>query len=162
MATLTGMEICWHFIGPVQSNKTRTIAETFTWVHSIDRIKIARRLNDMRPAGLPVLNVCIELNIDGEPSKSGIAAAELRDFAAELRQYPRLRLRGLMAMPAASDDFEQQRDAFHRLYEYYRQLKSEDYHLDTLSMGTSGDMEAAIAEGSTMVRIGTAIFGPRP
>ena len=162
MSSLGEAAICWHFIGPIQANKTRAIAEKFDWVHSLDRIKIARRLNDMRPDGLPGLNVCIELNIDNEPSKSGILPAQLSDFAAEFQAFPRLRLRGLMAMPRPSNDFEQQRDAFHRLYECYRRLKSEGLPVDTLSMGTTNDMEAAIAEGSTMVRIGTAIFGPRP
>ena len=161
MADLAEPRICWHFIGPIQANKTRSIAEKFAWVHSIDRIKIARRLNEMRPDGLPDLNVCIELNIDNEPAKSGILPPQLLDFAAEFRNFPRLKLRGLMAMPKPSNDFERQRDAFHRLYEYYRQLQSEDFPVDTLSMGTSNDMEAAIAEGSTIVRIGTAIFGPR-
>ena len=154
-------KICWHFIGPVQANKTRAIAEKFSWVHSIDRIKIARRLNDMRPDGLPELNVCIELNIDREPSKSGIMPNELRDFAVEIRGFPRLNLRGLMAMPKPSEDFSRQRSSFHRLYELYTRLTAENITLDTLSMGTTNDMEAAIAEGSTMVRIGTAIFGPR-
>ena len=161
MSALSEPRISWHFIGPIQANKSRAIAEKFDWVHSIDRIKIARRLNDMRPDGLPDLNVCIELNIDNEPSKSGILPVQLYDFARELQAFPRLRLRGLMAMPKASNDFEQQRDAFQRLYRCYTQLKSANYPLDTLSMGTTHDMEAAIAEGATMVRIGTAIFGPR-
>lgn len=161
ISSLADPRICWHFIGPVQSNKTRAIAENFAWVHSIDRIKIARRLNEMRPDGLPDLNVCIELNIDNEPAKSGILAPALCDFAAELREFPRLKLRGLMAMPKPDEDFERQRDAFHRLRQCFRLLQSENYPVDTLSMGTSNDMEAAIAEGSTIVRIGTAIFGPR-
>ena len=161
MSALSEPRISWHFIGPIQANKSRAIAEKFDWVHSIDRIKIARRLNDMRPDGLPDLNVCIELNIDNEPSKSGILPVQLYDFAREFQAFPRLRLRGLMAMPKASNDFEQQRDAFQRLNQCYTQLKSANYPLDTLSMGTTNDMEAAIAEGSTMVRIGTAIFGPR-
>lgn len=161
ISSLDNPEICWHFIGPIQANKTRAIAENFTWVHSIDRIKIARRLNDMRPEGLPALNVCIELNIDNESSKSGIMPSELSDFAAEIQTLPRLTLRGLMAMPKQSEDFEQQRNSFRRLYTLYTQLKSESFPLDTLSMGTTSDMDAAIAEGSTMVRIGTAIFGPR-
>ena len=154
--------INWHFIGPIQANKTRAIAEKFAWVHSLDRIKIARRLNDMRPDGQPGLNVCIELNLDNEASKSGITPAELNDFAAEIRTLSRLNLRGLMAMPEPCADFERQRYSFRRLYELYLQLKAESCPLDTLSMGTSNDMEAAIAEGATMVRIGTAIFGPRP
>lgn len=159
---LDSPEICWHFIGPIQSNKSRMIAETFAWVHSLDRVKIARRLNDMRPDSLPNLNVCIEVNIDDEPSKSGIRPNELMDFAAEVRQFPRLQLRGLMAMPKPCDDFELQRASFHRLYESYSLLKNRDLPLDTLSMGTSSDLEAAIAEGATIVRVGTAIFGPRP
>jgi len=162
MSCLDNPAINWHFIGPIQANKTRAIAEKFDWVHSIDRIKIARRLNDMRPDDLPALNVCIELNLDNEASKSGITPAELADFAAELRIYPRLKLRGLMAMPEPCADFERQRHSFHRLHVFYMQLKSENFPLDTLSMGTTNDMEAAIAEGATIVRIGTAIFGPRP
>lgn len=161
MKSIDAAEIYWHFIGPVQSNKSRVIAETFAWVHSLDRLKIARRLNDMRPESLPDLNVCIEVNIDNEPSKSGIRPDELTDFAAEIRQLPRLQLRGLMAMPRPSDDFERQRASFHRLYDSYALLKNRGLALDTLSMGTSGDLEAAIAEGATIVRIGTAIFGPR-
>lgn len=161
ISSLDDPKICWHFIGPVQANKTRTIAEKFAWVHSIDRIKIARRLNDMRPEELPDLNVCIELNIDNESSKSGISPVELLEFAAQTRNFPRLSLRGLMAMPKPSDDYDRQRDSFHRLYELFMRLKSENFPVDTLSMGTTDDMEAAIAEGSTMVRIGTAIFGPR-
>lgn len=153
--------ITWHFIGPVQSNKTRAIAEHFSWVHSIDRIKIARRLNETRPHDKPPLNVCIQLNTSGEPTKSGINPAELRRFAAEVRNMQHLHLRGLMAMPKLYDNFEQQCRQFRELRDYFSMLNAENHRLDTLSMGTTDDMEAAIAEGSTMVRIGTAIFGPR-
>ena len=161
MAALDNSGIRWHFIGPVQSNKTRAIAERFEWVHSLDRIKIATRLNDMRPATAPPLNVCLEINISAEPTKSGINPEALSELAAAISGMPRLRLRGLMTMPKPCNDFAGQRSAFHRLRDYYDGLKAEGLQLDTLSMGTTDDMEAAIAEGSTMVRIGTAIFGPR-
>lgn len=162
MAKLEQPGICWHFIGPIQSNKCRAIAERFSWVHSLDRIKIARRLNDLRPEGTPALQVCIEINISSESSKSGIRPADLPAFAAAVSALPRLRLRGLMTMPRPSDEFASQRVAFRRLHDYFVQLNASDYAMDTLSMGTTGDMEAAIAEGSTMVRVGTAIFGQRP
>lgn len=153
--------ITWHFIGPVQSNKTRAIAENFSWVHSVDRIKIARRLNEMRPAGQPPLNICIQLNISGEATKTGIHPSGLREFAAAVREMEHLRLRGLMTMPELFDNFERQRRPFQELHDYFLMLNDDDCQLDTLSMGTTYDMEAAIAEGSTIVRIGTAIFGPR-
>lgn len=162
MNTLDDAEICWHFIGPIQSNKTRAIAERFTWVHSLDRIKIARRLNDMRPAATPPLNVCIEINISDEPTKSGISPDTLQPFAVAISKMPRLRLRGLMAMPKPCADFAGQRCAFQLMYDCFAGLLADNLQLDTLSMGTTEDMEAAIAEGSTMVRIGTAIFGTRP
>jgi pyridoxal phosphate enzyme (YggS family) len=155
----------WHFIGPIQSNKTREIAEHFDWVHSVDRLKIARRLNEQRPHNLPALNVCIQVNIDNEPSKSGASPDETLALAREIQSLSRLRLRGLMAIPTATDEVSRQREAFARLRELSEQIQETGIELDTLSMGMSNDLEAAIAEGATMVRIGTAIFGarlPRP
>ena len=151
----------WHFIGPIQSNKTRDIAEYFDWVHSIDRLKIARRLNEQRPPNLPPLSICLQVNIDNETSKSGVLPGEVLGLATEIQQLPNLILRGLMAIPTATSDFEQQRRAFRHLRELYEQLQQQGIPLDTLSMGMTNDLEAAIAEGSTMVRIGTAIFGER-
>jgi pyridoxal phosphate enzyme (YggS family) len=155
----------WHFIGPIQSNKTQTIATLFHWVHSVDREKIARRLNDQRPKNLPPLNICLQVNISGEKSKSGIRPSALSELASAIIELPRLRLRGLMAIPAPSTDFEKQREAFKAVHEIFDSLKMElgdaGEAMDTLSMGMSNDLEAAIAEGSTMVRIGTDIFGPR-
>jgi hypothetical protein len=151
----------WHFIGSVQTNKTRRIAESFHWVHSLDRLKIACRLSEQRPTHLPALNVCIQVNISGEVSKSGIQAAELSQFVAEVRALPRLNLRGLMAIPAPMPEFDSQRQAFRKLRELKERLRDDGCELDTLSMGMSADMEAAIAEGTTMVRIGTALFGAR-
>jgi len=153
--------LTWHFIGPVQSNKTRDVAARFAWVHALDREKIARRLDAARPAALPPLNVCLEVNISGEASKSGVAPGEIGALATAVAGLPRLRLRGLMTMPAPATEFEAQRRPFRRLRELFESLRADGHALDTLSMGTSGDMEAAIAEGATMVRIGTAIFGPR-
>lgn len=151
----------WHFIGPVQSNKTRAIAEHFHWVHSVDRIKIARRLSQQRPAALPALNICLQINIDAEPSKSGFAVDELRQAAHAVAELPHLRLRGLMAIPRPRENADEQRQAFRRLNELKKQLLADGLDLDTLSMGMSGDLEAAVAEGSTLVRIGTDIFGAR-
>lgn len=153
--------LVWHYIGPIQSNKTRGIAENFSWVHSVDRIKIARRLNDMRPESLPPLNICIQINISGEASKSGIFPDKIAALAAQINGLSRLRLRGLMAMPEATEDVTVQRHAFRAMKEYLEQLRVSGYPVDTLSMGTTQDLEAAIAEGATIVRIGTAIFGPR-
>ena len=153
--------ITWHFIGPIQANKTGPVAEHFSWVHSIDRLKIARRLNAMRPPDKPPLNFCIQLNISHEQTKSGISPERLSEFLAALGEFPRLRLRGLMTMPELTDDFQTQRHSFRKLYEYYTHLNNDDLSMDTLSMGTTTDMEAAIAEGATVLRIGTAIFGPR-
>jgi pyridoxal phosphate enzyme (YggS family) len=158
---LQAQDLDWHFIGQIQSNKCRAIAEHFAWVHSLDRIRIARRLNDMRPAGAPPLNVCIEINISNQPTKSGIDPGGVREFAQQIRDLPRLRLRGLMSMPQPGSGLTSQREPMRRLYECYMQLVTSGFQLDTLSMGTTEDMEAAIAEGSTLVRIGTAIFGPR-
>lgn len=151
----------WHFIGPIQSNKTHRIAELFDWVHSVDRLKIARRLNDQRPAERPPLNICLQVNISAEASKSGLSPDELPAVAAAVAQLPRLRLRGLMAIPAPTADFEQQRRSFQSVRQLQQQLQQTGLQLDTLSMGMSDDLEAAIAEGATWVRIGTAIFGPR-
>ena len=159
--TLADLPLTWHFIGPIQSNKTRPIAEHFTWVHSVDRLKIARRLNDQRPAGLPPLQVCVQANISGEANKSGAAEQELRPLAEAIAELPRLSLRGLMAIPAAAGDEAQQRAAFAHLRHLFEALQKDLPGLDTLSMGMSADLEAAIAEGSTIVRIGTDLFGPR-
>ncbi|WP_282339875.1 YggS family pyridoxal phosphate-dependent enzyme [Pseudomonas sp. PS02288] len=155
---LADLPLTWHFIGPIQSNKTKPIAEHFAWVHSVDRLKIAERLSAQRPAGLPPLNICLQVNVSGEDSKSGCAAAELPALAAAVAALPNLRLRGLMAIPEPSDDLTVQRAAFARLRTLGEEL---DLPLDTLSMGMSHDLEAAIAEGATWVRIGTALFGAR-
>ena len=161
-AALTDLhEIVWHFIGPIQSNKTRLIAENFAWIHSIDREKVAQRLNDQRPADLAPLQVCLQVNIDDETTKSGISLAALPALAKAVSQLPRLQLRGLMAIPAATNNADQQRSAFGKLHQALQSLQAQGYVLDTLSMGMSGDMEAAIAEGATMVRVGTDIFGAR-
>jgi len=151
----------WHFIGPIQSNKTRPIAEHFDWVHSVDREKIAQRLSEQRPANMPPLNICLQVNISGEASKSGVAPTEVRAMAQAIAALPRVRLRGLMAIPEAEGDMEQQRAPFRQLHTLFEQLRTEGLALDTLSMGMSGDMAAAIAEGATIVRIGSAIFGTR-
>ena len=151
----------WHFIGPIQSNKTRAIAENFSWVHSVDRLKIAERLSAQRPAGLPPLQVCIEVNVSGEASKGGVAPAELSALAVAVAALPGLQLRGLMAIPAPTSEVAAQRAAFRQVRELYDALRARDLALDTLSMGMSGDLEAAILEGATIVRIGTALFGER-
>ena len=151
----------WHFIGPLQSNKTRLVAEHFDWVHSIDRLKIAERLAEQRPLSLPPLSVCLQVNVSGEATKSGVSLAEAPALARAIAGLPRLKLRGLMAIPEPLDDFAAQRLPFRRLHELYEQLRADGLALDTLSMGMSHDLEAAIAEGATMVRVGTAIFGER-
>lgn len=151
----------WHFIGPVQSNKTRPIAENFAWVHSVDREKIARRLSEQRPAGRPALNVCLQVNVSGEGSKSGCAPGEVRALARQVAALPGLTLRGLMAIPEPTDDMTLQRTRFAGLRGLLEQLRSDGLEVDTLSMGMSADLEAAIAEGATIVRVGTALFGPR-
>ena len=158
---LADLNIIWHFIGPIQSNKTRAIAENFQWVHSVDRLKIARRLSEQRPTELPPLNICLQVNISAEESKSGITVDELPALAKEVAALPNLTLRGLMAIPAPADTLEAQREPLAALRQTLEAIKAEHPQLDTLSMGMSGDLEAAIAEGSTMVRIGTAIFGAR-
>ncbi|MDI5983532.1 YggS family pyridoxal phosphate-dependent enzyme [Halomonas sp. M4R5S39] len=156
-------DIVWHFIGPLQSNKTRAVAEHFAWVHSLDREKIAQRLNDQRPAGLGPLNICLQVNISDEPSKSGVLLAELPALAEAVLAMPALRLRGLMAIPAPVEDREAQRVPFARLREALAALQERfpDAPLDTLSMGMTADLEAAVVEGATLVRLGTAIFGER-
>jgi pyridoxal phosphate enzyme (YggS family) len=159
--TLAGLDIEWHYIGPIQSNKTRKIAEHFDWVHSVASLKHARRLSEQRPADLPPVNVCIQINISGESSKSGIDGSEVAEFASTVSDLPGLRLRGIMGIPAPSTELTAQREAFASLASKYMELKKSHEGIDTLSMGMSGDMEAAIAEGTTMVRIGTAIFGSR-
>ena len=161
MAQLADLGLEWHLIGPLQSNKTRAVAERFHWVQSVDREKIARRLSEQRPAGVPPLEVLVQVNVSGEASKSGIAPREAPALARVVAQLPRLRLRGLMAVPEPTPDTALQRARFAELRMLYESLRREGLALDTLSMGMTDDMEAAIAEGSTMVRIGTAIFGKR-
>ena len=151
----------WHFIGPIQSNKTRPIAEHFDWVHTVEREKIAVRLSEQRPAGLPDLNICLQVNISGEASKSGVTPADLPALARAVAQLPRLRLRGLMAIPEPEMDVNLQRAAFAQLRVLYQQLKADGLALDTLSMGMSADLRAAVLEGATIVRVGSAIFGSR-
>jgi PLP dependent protein len=151
----------WHFIGPLQSNKTRPVAETFDWVHSVDRLKIAQRLSEQRPENLPPLNVCLQVNVSGEASKAGVSPAEAAEIARVIAALPRLRLRGLMSIPEPGDSIEQQRAPHRQLRELFEQLRADGLELDTLSMGMSSDLEAAVLEGATMVRVGTAIFGAR-
>jgi len=158
---LAHLDIEWHFIGPLQSNKTRPVAEHFAWVHGIEREKIAQRLNDARPAHLPPLNVLIQVNVSGETSKSGVAPGMERTLAAAICHLPRLRLRGLMAIPEPTPDTAVQRARFALLRRLKEGLQADDAGIDTLSMGMSDDLEAAIAEGATIVRVGTAIFGAR-
>ena len=161
VAELESLGLEWHFIGPLQSNKTRPVAEHFDWVHSIERMKIAERLSEQRPAGKVPLNVCLQVNVSGEASKSGCAPEEAVALAKAISALPNLRLRGLMCIPEPVEDVEAQRRPFRQLRELYEQLRAEGLPLDTLSMGMSHDIEAAIAEGATMVRVGTAIFGER-
>ncbi len=151
----------WHFIGPLQSNKSRAVAEHFSWMHTVDRLRIAERLSEQRPAHLPALQVCVQVNISDEDSKSGCAPDAAAALCHAVARLPRLQLRGLMSIPAATDDVAQQRAAFARLRQIFDQLRQDGLALDTLSMGMSHDLEAAIAEGATLVRIGTAIFGER-
>ena len=161
IAALRELRLEWHFIGPIQSNKTRQIAEYFDWVHSIDRLKIAERLSAARPAGHAPLQVCIQVNISDERTKSGVAAGEALALARAVSALPRLKLRGLMTVPAASADSALQRRCFAQLRRLKNEISDAGIALDTLSMGMSGDFEAAIAEGATLVRVGTAIFGER-
>lgn len=151
----------WHFIGKIQSNKTRSIAEKFDWVHSVDKLKHAKRLNDQRPDSMAPLNICLQINIDDEESKGGINPEDAADLIQQIRQLPKLQLQGLMALPTPTQNPDEQRIAFRKLRKLRDQLATTDLPLETLSMGMSGDMEAAIAEGATIVRVGTAIFGPR-
>jgi pyridoxal phosphate enzyme (YggS family) len=155
-------QIEWHLIGPLQSNKTRLAAERFDWVHSVDRLKVAQRLSEHRPANLPPLQICLQVNISGESTKSGLAPADVAGVARAIDGLPRLRLRGLMAIPEPAADVAAQRRPHAALRELLQVLQRQGHALDTLSMGMTADLEAAIAEGATIVRIGTAIFGARP
>jgi pyridoxal phosphate enzyme (YggS family) len=159
--TPTGEALEWHLIGPLQSNKTRPVAESFDWVHSVDRLKIAQRLSEQRPAGRPPLQLCLQVNISGEDSKSGVAPDELSALARAVAALPNVRLRGLMSIPEPAADFEAQCLPHRALHALLGRLNAEGLSLDTLSMGMSADMDAAIAEGATIVRVGTAIFGGR-
>ena len=158
---LADRDLIWHFIGAIQSNKTRSIAENFDWVHTIDRARIAERLNRQRSVHAAPLNVCLQVNIDGEASKSGVGVEQTHELAAAVGRLPRLRLRGLMCLPRPAADFDSQRRPFARLRSLLDELNSAGLHLDTLSMGMSNDLRAAIFEGATHVRVGTAIFGTR-
>ena len=160
-AALRDLPLVWHFIGPIQSNKTRAIAENFSWVHGVDRLKIAERLSAQRPPSLPPLMICIEVNVSGEASKGGVAVAELPALAEAVSKLPGLRLRGLMAIPAPTPDVAAQRAAFRQVRQAYHALIACGHALDTLSMGMSADLDAAILEGATIVRIGSALFGER-
>lgn len=159
--TLHEFDLTWHFIGPIQSNKTRPIAEHFDWVHSVDRLKIAQRLSDQRPAHLGPVNICLQVNISNEDTKSGVSAEQAPELASAIATLPNIRLRGLMAIPKPSDDPAEQAAAFEKVETLFNTLRHTIPELDTLSMGMSQDLEAAIAAGSTMVRIGTDIFGER-
>lgn len=158
---LTDLDLEWHFIGPIQSNKTRLIAENFHWVHSVDRLKIARRLSEQRGANLPPLNVCVQVNVSGELSKSGVTLDEVSDLVLAVAELPQVHLRGLMTIPLPSAEFNAQRAPYRTLRSALERLSASGPPLDTLSMGMTADMEAAIAEGATIVRVGTAIFGAR-
>ncbi len=155
------LQLEWHFIGPIQSNKTRQIAEHFDWVHSVDRLKIAQRLSEQRPADMPPLQICLQVNVSGEATKSGLEPDVLLELARAVVLLPNIRLRGLMAIPEPTEDVQQQRAAFAKLRFMQNDLQAVGIQTDTLSMGMSADMDAAIAEGATIVRIGTAIFGVR-
>ena len=154
-------DLCWHFIGHLQTNKTRPVAEHFDWVHTIDRTKIARRLSAQRPTALGPLNVCLQVNVDREEGKSGAALDDIEPLAAEVADLPGIKLRGLMCIPAVRENHEDQREPFRRVREALEKLNASGYSMDTLSMGMTGDYEAAIEEGATIVRIGTALFGAR-
>ncbi len=162
LTALADRAVQWHFIGGLQSNKTRDVAGRFDWIHTVDRESIARRLSEQRPAELPPLQVCLQVNVSGEGSKGGAAPERVAELAAAVAGLPRLALRGLMAIPAPAQDLEAQRKPFRQLRELMEQLNAHGHHMDTLSMGMSDDLEAAIMEGSTLIRIGTAIFGSRP
>ncbi|MBC5784005.1 YggS family pyridoxal phosphate-dependent enzyme [Ramlibacter sp. USB13] len=161
-ALLAALPIAWHCIGPIQSNKTRLVAAHFAWAQSVDRLKIAQRLSEQRPGSLPPLQVCIQVNIDGGPSKSGVAPGEALALARHVAELPRLALRGIMTIPEPAGDFDAQVAVHRRARALYDELRAAGLPLDTLSMGMTADLEAAIHAGSTMVRVGTAIFGTRP
>jgi pyridoxal phosphate enzyme (YggS family) len=161
MDTLTDLRLRWHFIGGIQSNKTRAVAERFDWVHSIDRFSIARRLSEQRPFHAPPLNLCIQVELVPEPNKGGVAPEEVGRLAASVAELPRVALRGLMCVPPPQSNAGAERAVFARLRILLEELNASGHKLDTLSMGMSGDFESAIAEGATVVRIGTALFGPR-
>ncbi len=158
---LKNVSLQWHFIGSLQSNKTRLIAGNFDWVQSLDKLKYAKDLSRHRPTSLSPMNVCIQVNVSGEPQKAGVSLTELSSLINEVLELPRLRLRGLMTLPARCSNFVEQREAFHQLYVVYKELQDSGIVLDTLSMGMTNDMVAAIAEGATLVRVGTGIFGKR-
>jgi pyridoxal phosphate enzyme (YggS family) len=160
-AELTDLAIEWHFIGPIQSNKTQTIAQNFAWVHGVDRLKIAELLSAARPDHLPPLQICIQVNVSNETSKGGVAPEEAMALASAIAPLPKLKLRGLMAIPAPTDNIELQHTQFKMLHTLFENLNAQGYGLDTLSMGMSDDFTIAIAEGATIVRIGSAIFGAR-
>jgi pyridoxal phosphate enzyme (YggS family) len=162
MQALRDLELTWHFIGQVQANKTRPIAAAFAWVHGVDRLRIAQRLSEQRPYHAPPLNVCLQVNVGGEQSKGGVAVAELPALAAQVAALPRLTLRGLMCLPPPETELDRQRHWLAIVRRAFESLNATGARLDTLSMGMSDDLEAAIAEGATMVRVGTALFGPRP
>ena len=158
---LRDLQLHWHFIGPIQSNKTRLIAENFSWVHSVDRLKIAERLSEQRPAHLPPLNICLQINVSGEARKGGVRPEDAEGLAHSIALLPQLLLRGLMAIPAPADGLENQRVPFALMQKLFTRLNKTGLNLDTLSMGMSHDLTAAILEGATIVRVGTAIFGSR-
>ncbi len=162
IASLAAVPLTWHFIGRLQANKTRPVAETFSWVHSVDRLRLAQRLSAQRPYHAPPLNVCIEVSLAAEPGKAGAAPADVPALAAAVAELPRLKLRGLMCLPPEERALESQRRWFAELRGIFEDLNSAGAGLDTLSMGMSEDLEAAVLEGATLVRIGTALFGPRP
>ena len=157
---LSCYQICWHFIGPIQSNKTRQIAAHFSWVHSVDRLKIARRLSEQRADNLPALNICLQVNISKEQSKSGFQLDELADAIVQISELPNLKFRGVMAIPQPATDYQQQCEPYRQLYQAVKALHRPE--IDTFSFGMSGDLKAAIAQGATIVRVGTALFGRRP
>jgi pyridoxal phosphate enzyme (YggS family) len=162
IALLGDLPLQWHCIGPIQTNKTRLVAAHFDWAHTVDRLKVAQRLSEQRPEGMAPLQVCIQVNIDGGASKSGVAPAEVLELAREVAQLPRIALRGLMTIPEPAEDFAAQKAVHLRARALFDQLRDAGVALDTLSMGMTADLEAAVAAGSTMVRVGTAIFGGRP
>ncbi len=161
IAALTDLDLTWHFVGRLQANKTRAVAESFAWVHGVDRLRIAQRLSEQRPYHAPALNVCLQVNIGGEPNKAGVGPAELPALAAEVAQLGRLKLRGLMCIPPEESDPARQREWFAKVRRLQESLNAQGAGLDVLSMGMSADLEAAVLEGATLLRVGTALFGPR-